>query len=30
MAEKGPEGKLILDFKDKNITDSSRNMIIEN
>jgi|JI9StandDraft_2_1071091.scaffolds.fasta_scaffold605403_1 hypothetical protein len=29
MAEKGLDGKLVLDFKDKTITDSSRNMIIE-
>ena len=30
MAEKGTDGNLILDFKEKNITNSSRNMIIEN
>jgi hypothetical protein len=28
LAEKGIDGKLVLDFKDKNITNSSRNMII--
>lgn len=30
MAEKGHDGNLILDFKEKNIVNSSRNMIIEN
>jgi hypothetical protein len=30
MAEKGLDGNYVLDFKEKNITNSSRNMIIEN
>lgn len=30
MAEKDKDGNLILDFKEKNIVYSSRNMIIEN
>jgi hypothetical protein len=29
MAEKGQDGRLVLDFKEKNITDSSKNVILE-